>query len=345
LERRLAELARAAGRFTDPYAVAQFASATIDAGKPELARDSIRMLVAGAQPDHGAAFWSLAANTPFHGWGHSGQVETTGVVVAALARWNKRQPKDTAASDVLNRGVLYLLRNTSAGGAWPSSQSTVQALLALLESWQQYGSAKLSSRFTIHVNGVVAGDLVTASAHSEEPLTIDLSTFLRAGETNHILVTTSSGDQPVQAQFDATWYQQWQGDRSAPDLAVQTQFDRLEVAVNDAITCQVKVSRPGFRGYGMLIARIGLPPGSEVDRGTLAAVVADRKASVDYFEVSPDAVTFYLWPRAADNTFSFVFRPRFVMNAKSSDSVIYDYYNPEDRTVLAPQTFVVRQSR
>ena len=43
LERRLAELARNASRFTDPCAVAQFASAAIDAGKPELARDSIHL--------------------------------------------------------------------------------------------------------------------------------------------------------------------------------------------------------------------------------------------------------------------------------------------------------------
>ena len=134
LERRLAELARNASRFTDPYAVAQFASATIDAGKPELARGSIHMLVARAQPENGAAFWSLAVNTAFHGWGHTGQLETSAVVVGALARWNKKQPEDAAALDALNRGVLYLLRNTSAGGAWPSSQSTVQALLALLES-------------------------------------------------------------------------------------------------------------------------------------------------------------------------------------------------------------------
>ena len=181
------------------------------------------------------------------------------------------------------------------------------------------------------------------NAHPEEPLKLNLSTFVRAGKANRVLVTTSSGDQPVQAQLDATWYQPWQGDRATPGLAAQAEFDRLDGAVNDAVTCRVKVSRPAFRGYGMLIARIGLPPGSEVDRGTLAAVVADPKASVDDFEVAPDAVTFYLWPRAADNTFSFVFRPRFAINAQSSGSLIYDYYNPEDRAVLAPQTFVVGQ--
>jgi hypothetical protein len=90
----------------------------------------------------------------------------------------------------------------------------------------------------------------------------------------------------------------------------------------------------------MLIARIGLPPASEVDRGTLAA--ATKAGVVDSFEVAPDSVTFYIWPRAADSTFSFVFRPRFALAAKSAGSVVYDYYNPDDRAALAPQLFTIQ---
>jgi A-macroglobulin receptor len=91
-----------------------------------------------------------------------------------------------------------------------------------------------------------------------------------------------------------------------------------------------------------LIARIGLPPGSEVDRGTLAPAIADPKTGVDSSEVEPDSVTVYIWPCAADNAFSFVFRPRFPLTAKSSGSLVYDYYNPNDRAALAPQLFRVR---
>jgi competence protein ComEC len=52
-------------------------------------------------------------------------------------------------------------------------------------------------------------------------------------------------------------------------------------------------------------------------------------------------VTFYIWPRAADSQFHFVFRPRFAMKAQSAQSVVYDYYNPDERVVLAPTAFTV----
>jgi hypothetical protein len=93
----------------------------------------------------------------------------------------------------------------------------------------------------------------------------------------------------------------------------------------------------------MLIAEIGLPPGVEVDRGILAGIMSDPKNGVDSFEVMPDRVTFYIWPRAGDSTFAFVFRPRFAMKARTAQSVLYDYYNPEERVVLVPENFTVSE--
>jgi hypothetical protein len=42
----------------------------------------------------------------------------------------------------------------------------------------------------------------------------------------------------------------------------------------------------------MLIAEVGLPPGADVDRGTLASLVEDGNSGVDSFEVAPDRVSF-----------------------------------------------------
>ena len=71
-------------------------------------------------------------------------------------------------------------------------------------------------------------------------------------------------------------------------------------AVDEPVTGDVLVSRSSCRGYSMVIAEVGLPPGAEVDRGTLANIVDDSSSGVDSFEVAPDHVTFYVWPRAAD---------------------------------------------
>jgi hypothetical protein len=85
----------------------------------------------------------------------------------------------------------------------------------------------------------------------------------------------------------------------------------------------------------MVIAEVGLPPGAEVDRGTL------DEAAVDSYEVAPDHVTFYVWPQANDTKFAFTFRPRYAIRAVSAPSVLYDYYNPDARVVLPPVPLAV----
>jgi A-macroglobulin receptor binding domain len=163
---------------------------------------------------------------------------------------------------------------------------------------------------------------------------------VRAGATNQISLVGAAVD-AIEVQANAVWYEKW-APKPQSDLRFEVRFNRTEAAVNGEIDCDVAVSRAAFRGYGMLIAEIGLPPGSEVDRGTLASVVDDTHTGVDSFEVAPDHVTLYIWPRAADSKFRFVFRPRFAMKARATPSVVYDYYNPDERVALTPQLFTIQ---
>jgi hypothetical protein len=62
---------------------------------------------------------------------------------------------------------------------------------------------------------------------------------------------------------------------------------------------------------------------------------------LDRYDVLPDRLVVYLWPRAGKTQFQFKFKPRFGIYAKTAPSVIYDYYNPEARAVVAPTKFSV----
>jgi hypothetical protein len=119
-------------------------------------------------------------------------------------------------------------------------------------------------------------------------------------------------------------------------------FDKRVSTTSDEITCHVEAERVGFRGYGMMLAEIGLPPGADVDRSSLETAMASSEWSFTQYDVLPDRVVVYLWPRAGAVKFDFKFRPRFGLNAKTAASVIYDYYNPESRTVVQPATFKIK---
>jgi uncharacterized protein YfaS (alpha-2-macroglobulin family) len=92
----------------------------------------------------------------------------------------------------------------------------------------------------------------------------------------------------------------------------------------------------------MMLAEIGLPPGAEVDRSSLETAITKSSWTLSRYDILPDRVVVYLWPAAGGVQFDFTFRPRFGLNAKTAASVVYDYYNPESRAVVAPAHFKVR---
>ena len=89
----------------------------------------------------------------------------------------------------------------------------------------------------------------------------------------------------------------------------------------------------------MLLAEVGLPPGVDVDRASLEEVKR-KNTWLNSYEVLPDRLIVYLWP-GERASFSFRFQPRFAMSAKSAASEVYDYYNPDARSIVPPVKFVV----
>jgi len=76
------------------------------------------------------------------------------------------------------------------------------------------------------------------------------------------------------------------------------------------------VRRFGSHGYGMLLAEVGLPPGADVDRASLAKALDSW--TVSRYELQPDRIIFYLWSWSAEGThFKFAFTPRYAIHAKA----------------------------
>jgi len=333
---RLGELARTAAAMDDPYAIATFALAAMDAKTPELAAGAIDRLRKLAHDEQGLAWWHLVRNTPFYGWGRAGQIEATALAVTALTRWRKHAGADPQLDGLIDRGSIFLLRSKDDTGIWLSTQATIRVFTALFGALSTPDASR-SEALEVLVNGVSAARLDLPGGNSVQgPITLDVSKFLKPGAANEVTLRTPAGHLSAHARFAAAWYEPWKGPRTSRELALQVQYSTAETSPNQPVRCDVTVSRPSFRGYGMMIAEVGLPPGAEVDRGTL------DDSKVDSYEVAPDHVTFYVWPDANDTKFSFIFRPRYAIRAMSARSVLYDYYNPDARTVLPPLTLIVK---
>lgn len=343
LKRAFDYLALRVVEIDEPYLMASYALAALELKDSSTARALIVKLRSLAHSEGGSAYWSLETNTPFYGWGLAGRVETTALVVQALARYCATQ---TAACEdeqkLITRGLVFLVKQKDRYGVWYSTQATINVLDAMLVLLSG-DRATDTSPAEIVVNGRVVQKVTIPSAREiTAPIVVELAKFLSTGK-NVVEIKRPSGGPLASVQAVANYYVPWSNTAGRQgDLRLLAKFDKTESSTSDEITCHVEAERIGFRGYGMMLAEIGLPPGADVDRSSLEAAMKGSGWSLSQYDVLPDRVVVYLWPRAGGVKFDFKFRPRFGLQAKSAASVIYDYYNPDSRTVVAPSVFKIR---
>jgi len=343
----------------EPYLIASYAIAAIDAGDPARAEKALTKLRTLKHEENGGSYWSLETNTPFYGWGLAGRVETTALAVQALARASGSTNSSLANSQderLVRSALLFLIKQKDRYGVWYSTQATINVLDALLVVLSQdvdlTSSANPQPTVEVLVDGRSAKTLeLPAPGRSVAPLTIDLSQFVHTG-MNQVEVRRARGMSPASIQAVATYYLPWTESvatqeanwrsNGASGLRLITRFDKTEGKVSEEINCHVEAERAGFGGYGMMLAEIGLPPGADVDRASLDRAMKESDSSISQYDILPDRVVVYLWPRAGGTKFDFKFRPRFGLRAQTAASVVYDYYNPESRAIVAPAKFVVK---
>jgi uncharacterized protein YfaS (alpha-2-macroglobulin family) len=331
-------LRKEAVRMNDPYSIAAYALAARRAGLTKEANEALDRLRSLVQREGDLAYWDLEGNTPFHGWGRAGQVETTALVLRALLSGGSAEGKP-----LIDGSLLFLIRNTDSYGVWYSGQSTVQVLQAMSEAAARYAAKDGGSPVDVVVNGKAVAQLTTPPREElAAPLRLDVSQWLRTG-ANRIDLKRNGGS-PAQAQLSISYYVPWTkqpaGPASSP-IQLSVAFDRTTAKPGESVTCHVRAQRSGSRSFGMLLAEIGLPPGVDVDRHSLESAMEKSGWTLNHFDILPDRVVAYLWPSTGGTSFEFQFKPRFSMKAKTAPSTMYDYYNPDANVTIAPVEFSV----
>jgi len=254
-----------------------------------------------------------------------------------------------------NDALFYLLRNQDRYGIWYSGQATVRVLQALLPmAVEQMKAADKTRDFRLAVNGAALSGNDAEALRADPklldaPRSLDLTNWLKPG---HNELTFSSADDAALASAEAwvSYYVPWAETANPASAKTQTgkefgldfgySCSAANAKVGKQIDCMVDARRFGSGGYGMLIAEVGLPPGADVDRASLAKLLNDW--TVSRYELQPDRIVFYLWSRNAEGShFSFRFTARYAIRAKAAPATLFDYYNPDLKVVLKPQVFQV----
>jgi hypothetical protein len=363
----------------EPYFMASYALAAIESNEPERAAEAIGKLRAEAHAEGEESFWSSDYSTPFYGWGLAGRIETSAIAVQALKRFDEAagvaarnsKPVETIGAiksahasqpptvTLSSRGLLYLLRNKDRYGVWYSTQATINVLDALIASVPESAATngteavaqEEADEAEIFVNGQRATSIVLPpDSRLSGPVFVDLSPYLAAGG-NSVSISRRNAGRPALVQAVETYYVPWNSalasststSEASRALRLTVSYDKTESLVGGMVTCKVRAQRVNASGrYGMMLAEIGLPPGADVDRASLEKAMSETGWSLSRYDVLPDRLVLYLWPSASGTSFEFKFRLRFGISAQTAPSMLYDYYNPEARVVVAPTKFTVR---
>jgi hypothetical protein len=347
ITRAIAWAASSTAAVHDPYANAlrlRLAgdTATADRLRAELSQTAVH--------DRNGAHWSSPGHSPFYGWGRAGELETTALVLNALNSYSDQALRDEA--------LYYLLRSQDRYGIWYSGQATVRVLQALLPlAIEETKTNTNAQEFVLTVNGVALTGTDAEALHTDPklidaPRSLDLTALVKAGH-NELAFSSTSDITLASAEASASYYIPWA--ETAPPAQMKTQTGKdygLDFGYSCAaekatagrpIDCAVSVRRFGSNSYGMLLAEVGLPPGADVDRASLAKLLDTW--TISRYELQPDRIIFYLWSwKAEGSRFDFRFTPRYAIHAKAAPATLFDYYNPDLKAVIAPQTFQVTDS-
>jgi hypothetical protein len=344
VDKAIAFLEQSNAAIDEPYALALLGLVLLETGNVDKADKIAKQLEKMAINEEGAAYWNLETNTPFYGWGTPGRIETTALVLQLLIRDSRAAGgnADATRKDLINKATLFLLKNKDRYGVWYSTQTTINVLDAFLAALSD-NKTNENQAVQITINGDVIENLVL-TPDKIDPLTIDLTGKLTS--LNNRVEVRGAETASLMAQVVATHYIDWRDSESAKRTENQSRALRLDykcgksaAAIMEDINCSVEAERIGFRGYGMLLAEIGTPPGADVSRESLENAISSDW-SISRYDILPDRIVVYMWSRAGGTKFNFKFKLRYGINAQTPASIVYDYYNPEAKAIQTPLRFV-----
>jgi hypothetical protein len=291
----------------------------------------MRLLVNAATRKDNQAWWT-AEETGVYSRGASAGVETTGLAAQALLKWGQDL-------DTVRQAMSYIAAKRDASGAWGNTQATIMALRALVLSSEKAG-ADVRGTLEITLNGRPVRQLALTPENNDLFHEVVLKNVEAKGANT--VSMRFSGKGSLAYQVAGRYFIPWDEQRAREALSIDVAYDRTHLAQDDIATATATV-RSNLEGTAnMVMVDLGIPPGFELltedlqqyqDRsagrkdGKLEKFSLTSTQAILYFDsISPHGVI----------TLRFRLRAKYPIRARTFQSRVYEYYNPEVNSVAAP---------
>jgi hypothetical protein len=322
---------------TDAYVLALAANALVayDATDPT-AQDALARLDQAKTVDADTAYWSSQVGSFTGSYGLASNIETTGLAAYAFQRAH-------VYPDTAQRALNYLVQKKDPQGTWGSTQATILALRALIQSVIDSGDMVQEGTVNIAFNGTPARPI---TINRENAGVVQLVTFDDVKLGTNRLTFKVEGKSTFAYQVSTAYYIPWE---SVPPISeqdklvdIQVSYDRTSLAVDDEVGVNVRVRLTKEGKARMTLVDLGVPPGFAVVTEDLDEAVNQK--TIARYELTGRQIIVYLEEFSSQQPVSFKYRlkAKFPLRAKTPSSTAYDYYNPSVVATLAPLQLTVQ---
>jgi uncharacterized protein YfaS (alpha-2-macroglobulin family) len=324
---------------TDAYTLAVLANFAADYERDrDFTRQAMELLLDARTEKDDKAWWT-ADETGVYATGASASVETTGLAVQALLKWG-------GASGTAGKALSYLASKKDASGAWGTTQATIMALRALLLSTDK-GAADVRGTLEITLNGKPVQKLT---------LTPENNDLLHQFVFKEIDVLGASavgirfeGKGGLAYQVVGRYFVPWKEIPAVEPLSIGVAYDRTRLAQGDIATATATIKNNLPKVANMVMVDLGIPPGFDLLSEDLQAWQeknAGRKSGrLEKFSLTATQAILYFDSFAPGEAVSLRFRLRakYPIRARTFQSRVYEYYDPEVNSVARPVQLEVRK--
>ena len=330
--------AGAKGRKMDAYTLAVLANFAVDYGKDrDFTRQAIQLLL-DARTEKGEQAWWSADETGVYATGVSASVETTGLAVQALLKWGQ-------ASGTARKALAYIAAKKDSSGAWGTTQATIMALRALLLATEK-GSADVRGMVTLLINGKPTEKLELTPENNDLLHQFAFKNSDAKGADQVEIRFEGKGS--LAYQVVGRYFLPWDEKPATEPLAIDVAYDRTHLAQDDIATATATIKNNLPKAANMVMVDLGIPPGFDLLSEDLQAYqeksATQKSGRLEKFSLTATQAILYFDSFAPGDTVNLRFRLRakYPIRARTFQSRVYEYYDPDVSSVARPVQLEVR---
>ena len=323
----------------DTYTLAVVANFAADYGKDREFTNRAMRLLLDARTEKDEQAWWTAEETGVYGRGTSASVETTGLAAQALLKWG-------GASTTASKALNYIASKKDASGAWGTTQATIVALRAVLLSTEK-GASDVRGTVEITLNGKSVETLTLTADNNDLLHQFALKNVDSKGANAVELRFTGKGS--LAYQVVGRHFVPWDEKPAHEPLSITVTYDRTRLAQDDIATATATVRNNLAKVANMVMVDLGIPPGFDLLSEDLQAYqekTAGRKGGrLEKFSLTATQAILYFDSVPAGDTITLPFRLRakYPIRARTFESRVYEYYDPEVNSSARPIQLEVRK--